>query len=208
MEFYCLWLARLNLPPAPGSAAQQAYHTNLGPWDQVFNPRGSRRHWPKEHVDCSAFFGHCSQAQAFQPLPSFQLLVPFHLPGHGAVGEKIKKRGRQQDCIISQNSTWSYKQSKVGFMNLIYLRVFQWFPIMFRSISPILHLWCSILLCSSHTLAFSFLFPCFFPYVVSFTLSWCDMTAQLTKTVRTIQVLYVGRTGERSAKKVTLEHDC
>ena len=68
---------------------------------------------------CSAFFGHCSQAQAFQPLPSFQLLVPFHLPGYGAVRGKIKKRGRQQDCIISQNSTWSYKQSKVGLINLV-----------------------------------------------------------------------------------------
>ena len=73
---------------------------------------------------CLAFFGHGFQAQAFQPLPSFQLLVPFHLLGYGAVGEKIKKRGRQQDCIISQNSTWSYKQSKAGFMNLIYLWVF------------------------------------------------------------------------------------
>jgi hypothetical protein len=51
IEFWCLWLAGLNLPPPPGSAGQRAYHTNLGPWDQVFNPRGSRRDWPKERVD-------------------------------------------------------------------------------------------------------------------------------------------------------------
>ena len=47
---------------------------------------------------CLVLFGHRSQAQVFQPLPSLQLLVPFHMPGHGAAGKTIKNWGRQQDC--------------------------------------------------------------------------------------------------------------
>ena len=54
---------------------------------------------------CLALFRHCSQAQVFQPLPSLQLLVTFHLPGHGA------KRGRQQDRVISQKVNWLYIQT-------------------------------------------------------------------------------------------------
>ena len=77
-------------------------HKSLGPWDQVFNHRGSRRDWPKDMWICLALFGHCSRTQVFQPLPSLQLLVPFHLPGHGA------KRGRQQDRVISAKLDWSY----------------------------------------------------------------------------------------------------
>ena len=96
-------------------------HKSLGPWDQVFNHRGSRRDWPKDMWICLSLFGHCSQTQVFQPLPSLQLLVPFHLPGHGA------KRGRQQDRVISQKSKWSYNQSKVGFLNLVCFWVFHWF---------------------------------------------------------------------------------
>ena len=96
-------------------------HKSLGPWDQVFNHRGSRRDWPKDMWICLALFGHCSRTQVFQPLPSLQLLVPFHLPGHGA------KRGRQQDRVISQKLKWSCNQSKVGFLNLVYFWVFHWF---------------------------------------------------------------------------------
>ena len=74
---------------------------------------------------CLVLFGHCSQAQVFQPLPSLQLLVPFHLPGHGAAGKTIKNWGRQQDCIISQKLNWPYKQPELDFF--IYW-IFRWFP--------------------------------------------------------------------------------
>ena len=60
---------------------------------------------------CLALFRHCSQAQVFQPLPSLQPLVTFHLPGHGAAGNKSKIWGRQQDCVISQKVNWLYIQT-------------------------------------------------------------------------------------------------
>ena len=62
---------------------------------------------------------------SFQLLPSLQLLVPFHLPGHGAAGKTINKRGRQQDCVTSQILNWSYKQPELD--SLIYW-IFRWFP--------------------------------------------------------------------------------
>ena len=80
MEFYCLCLARLNLPPAPGSAGQQAYHTNLGTWGQVFNPRGSRRHWPKEHVDLFGFLRALFSGPSLSTLAFFSTACPFPSP--------------------------------------------------------------------------------------------------------------------------------
>ena len=80
MEFYCLCLARLNLPPAPGSAGQQAYHTNLGTWGQVFNPRGSRRHWPREHVDLFGFLRALFSGPSLSTLAFFSTACPFPSP--------------------------------------------------------------------------------------------------------------------------------
>ena len=88
MEFYCLWLARLNLPSAPGSAGQQAYHTNLGPWDQVLNPRGSRRHWPKEHVDLFSFLRALFSGPSLSTLAFFSTACPF--PSSWARGSRRK----------------------------------------------------------------------------------------------------------------------
>ena len=86
LQFQCLWLARLNLPPPPGSAGQQASHTNLGPWDQVFSPRGSRRVSPKQHVD---LFG---SLQALFSGPSFSTLAfssaSCHFPSAWARGSR------------------------------------------------------------------------------------------------------------------------
>ena len=73
---------------------------------------------------CLAFFWHCSQAQVFQPLPSLQLLVPFHLPGNAAAGKTIKNWGCQQDCVISQKFNWSCKQPE---LDLFIYWIFRWF---------------------------------------------------------------------------------
>ena len=74
---------------------------------------------------CLVLFGHCSQTPDFQPLPSLQLLVPFHLPGHGAAGKTIKNWERQQDCVISQKLNWLYKQPELDFFSYW---TFRWFP--------------------------------------------------------------------------------
>ena len=78
---------------------------------------------------CLALFRHCSQAQVFQPLPSLQLLVPFHLPGNAAAGKTIKIKGANKIASLPKNqSDHSYNQSKVGSLNLVYLWVFHGSP--------------------------------------------------------------------------------
>ena len=52
---------------------------------------------------CLVLFGHCSQTQVFQPLPSLQLLVPFHLPGHGAAGKQSKTEGANKIASVPKN---------------------------------------------------------------------------------------------------------
>ena len=54
-----------------------AYHTNLGPWDQVFNPRGSRRDWPKEHVDLFGFLLALFSGPSFSTLAFSSTACPF-----------------------------------------------------------------------------------------------------------------------------------
>ena len=61
----------------PGSAGQQASHTNLGPWDQVFNPRGSRRDGPKEHVDLFASLRALFSGPRFSTLAFSSAACPF-----------------------------------------------------------------------------------------------------------------------------------
>ena len=58
---------------------------------------------------CLALFRHCSQAQVFQPLPSLQLLVTFHLPQHGAAGNKSKIEG--------VNKIASFPKKWIGYTN-------------------------------------------------------------------------------------------
>ena len=53
---------RVNLPSAPGSAGQQAYHTNLGPWalgTRYLSLGDLEGIDHKNRWICSAFFGHC-----------------------------------------------------------------------------------------------------------------------------------------------------
>ena len=71
---------RVNMPSAPGSAGQQAYHTNLGPWEQAFNPRGSRRHWPKEYVDLFGFLRALFSGPSLSTLAFFSTACPFPSP--------------------------------------------------------------------------------------------------------------------------------
>ena len=109
----------------PGSAGQQASHTNLGPWDQVFNPRGSRRDWPKEHVDLFASLRALFSDPRFSTLAFSSTACPF--PSAWARGSRKnnQNKGRQQDCVISQKLNWFYKQPELDFF--IYW-TFRWFP--------------------------------------------------------------------------------